>query len=90
MNNNQKMLFENNVKNEKEKAENNRTITLSEEEKDFYRKRLLTEEDITEFTDIINKTLDGDLFNLIKYVPEDFADLIIVDPPYNLSKNFNC
>ena len=40
MNNNQKMLFENNMKNIKERAENNRTMTLSEEEKDFYRKRL--------------------------------------------------
>lgn len=68
---------------------NNRTITLSEEEKDFYRKRLLTEEDITESTDIINKTIKGDLFNLIKHIPDNFADLIIVDPPYNLSKNFN-
>ena len=73
----------------KEKALNNRTITLSEEEKDFYRKRLLTEEDVTESTDIINKTIKGDLFNLIRYIPDNFADLIIIDPPYNLFKNFN-
>lgn len=58
------------MKNKKERAENNRTMTLSEEEKDFYRKRLLTEKDITESTDITNKTLNGDLFNLIKHVPD--------------------
>lgn len=89
MNNNQKMLFDEQNKIENERAENNRTITLSEEEKDFYRKRLLIEKDITKSTDIINKTLNGDLFYLIKYVPDNFADLIIIDPPYNLSKNFN-
>nr|MCR5606719.1 site-specific DNA-methyltransferase [Treponema sp.] len=27
--------------------------------------------------------------NLLKYIPDNFADLIIIDPPYNLTKNFN-
>lgn len=71
------------------KAENNRTLTLSDEEIEPLRKRLLTEENISENCDIINKTLNGDILTMLKYVPDEFADLIIIDPPYNLSKNFN-
>ena len=26
---------------------------------------------------------------MIKYIPNEFADLIIIDPPYNITKNFN-
>ena len=73
----------------KERAANNRTLTLLPEEIDSLKKRLLTEENISEGTDIINKTLNGDIISMLKYVPDEFADLIIIDPPYNLTKNFN-
>ena len=39
--------------------------------------------------DLINKTINGDTLEMLKYIPDDFADLIIIDPPYNLSKNYN-
>ena len=73
----------------KERAANNRTLTLSEEEKELYRKRLVTENNISRNEDILNKTLNGDVLAMLKHVPDEFADLIIIDPPYNLSKNFN-
>jgi site-specific DNA-methyltransferase (adenine-specific) len=38
---------------------------------------------------IINKTICGNLFEVIDKLPKEFADLLIIDPPYNLSKNFN-
>ena len=38
---------------------------------------------ISKNTDIINKTLNGDIINMLKYVPNEFADLIIIDPPYS-------
>lgn len=38
---------------------------------------------------IKNKTILGDLFEVIDRVPKGIADLIIIDPPYNLSKDFN-
>ena len=31
----------------------------------------------------------ADLFTVIKKLPEKFADLLIIDPPYNLAKDFN-
>lgn len=73
----------------KEKAGRNRTLELLQEEVEPLRKRLLTEKNILTGTDIVNKTLNGDILAMRKYVPENFADLIIIDPPYNLSKNFN-
>ncbi|MBQ5401110.1 MAG: site-specific DNA-methyltransferase [Treponema sp.] len=73
----------------KQRAKNNRTITLTESEAESFRKNLVTEQSITQSTDIVNKTLNGDLLRMIEYVPDGFADLIIIDPPYNLSKNFN-
>jgi site-specific DNA-methyltransferase (adenine-specific) len=38
---------------------------------------------------INNKTICADLFNVIDLVPVEFVDLLIIDPPYNLDKNFN-
>lgn len=74
---------------EKERAVNNRTLTLEAQEIEDLKKRLLTEENISAETDIVNRTLNGDILKMLEFVPENFADLIIIDPPYNLSKNFN-
>lgn len=74
---------------EKKRAERNRTITLNEEEILPLKNKLLTKENISESTNVLNKTLNGDIFEMLKFVPDEFADLIIIDPPYNLSKNFN-
>lgn len=73
----------------KQRAGNNRTLTLKNEEIEHLRQKLLTENNITENTDIVNKTLNGDVLTMLKYIPDNFADLIIIDPPYNLTKNFN-
>ena len=74
---------------QKKRAPNNRTITLNEEEIKIFRERLLTKENIKSNTDIVNKTLNGDIIEMLRYVPDAFADLIIIDPPYNITKNFN-
>ncbi|MCR5125367.1 MAG: site-specific DNA-methyltransferase [Treponema sp.] len=74
---------------QKLRAKNNRTLTLADDEAEQFRKNLITEENITENIDVTNKILNGDILSMLKYVPDEFADLIIIDPPYNLSKNFN-
>ena len=74
---------------EKERAANNRTLTLESEEIEGLKSRLLTESNISAETDIVNRTLNGDILQMLEFVPDGFADLIIIDPPYNLSKNFN-
>ena len=37
---------------------------------------------------LIDKTINADLLETLKYIPDEFANLIIIDPPYNLTKNF--
>lgn len=72
----------------KVRAERNRTLVLNENEISSLRKKILTAENIFS-NDIVNKTLNGDVIEMLKFIPDEFADLIIIDPPYNLSKNFN-
>lgn len=74
---------------EKERAVNNRTLMLEPQEIEGLKNRLLTESNISAETDIVNRTLNGDILKMLEFVPDGFADLIIIDPPYNLSKNFN-
>lgn len=73
----------------KERASNNRTLTLNSEEIDFLKANLITSKNINETKDLINKTLNGDVIEMLKFLPDEFSDLIIIDPPYNLTKNFN-
>lgn len=37
----------------------------------------------------LDKTVVGDTFAVLKKIPDGYVDLLIVDPPYNLSKNFH-
>lgn len=73
----------------KERAKNNRTLTLQPEEIDLLKKRLTTIENLEKNPEVLNKTLNGDVLKILDFVPDNFADLIIIDPPYNLTKNFN-
>ena len=70
------------------RAANNRTITLENSEIEGLKRELLTSQNITA-ANIVNKILCGDTLDLLKNIPDKFADLIIIDPPYNLTKNFN-
>ncbi|MDR2136424.1 MAG: hypothetical protein LBO76_07400 [Treponema sp.] len=36
-----------------------------------------------------NKTICGNLFEIMDLLPSEFVDLLIIDPPYNLDKNFH-
>lgn len=67
----------------------NKTLKLSEDEILGLKKDLLRENDLKKGIDFINKTINGDIISVLKRLPDGFADLIIIDPPYNLTKNFN-
>ncbi len=75
----------------KERAGRNRTITLTKDESDLFSNNLLNikERNPLELSKITNKTINNDLFEIIDLLPKQFADLIIIDPPYNLTKDFN-
>lgn len=73
----------------KERAPRNQTLTLTEEERGFLRSHLLSAHQLGDDISLINRTIHGDTMSLLSRMPAQMADLIIVDPPYNLSKNFN-
>lgn len=73
---------------EKIRAKRNRTIMLSEDERIELRKELSMLSDNSSVDDVLDKTFNQDLFDVIDFFPKHFADLIIIDPPYNLSKDF--
>lgn len=71
------------------KASRNRTIEIGEEERPTLRRGIVGAGDVTRGFDFADKTINGDMAAVLPLMPDGFADLIIVDPPYNLSKDFN-
>ncbi len=71
------------------KSERNKTIDISIEDGKNYLERCLKITQKVSVDEILNKTLIGDSFEVMSKLPESFVDLLIVDPPYNLTKNFN-
>ena len=74
---------------EKEKAPRNQTIVLDKSETNKYSKRLIHLHSSTSFQNIINTTINQDVFEAFDYLPDKFIDLLFIDPPYNLNKKFN-
>ena len=74
---------------EKQRAERNRTLTLSEEEKQIFEKQIFHLSQKSSLEQVENQIIKGDLFETIDLLPENYVDLMIIDPTYNISKNFN-
>lgn len=70
-------------------APRNRTLQCTAADMARFSKRLLTLHGAATVADIENKIIHQDFFAAIEYLPDAFADLLILDPPYNLSKNYN-
>lgn len=72
---------------EKVRAKNNRTTSVNKEEISIFRKKLISDKDLDGFN-FYNKTIFGELDKVSKKLPDNFVDLLFIDPPYNLNKNF--
>ena len=68
-------------------APNNRTLTISEEERELLRADIILPHQVNH-QNYLNKIVCGDMKEVIHRLPKGFADLIILDPPYNLNKQF--
>ena len=77
------------IKKEKIRAERNRTITLTKEEISILKRNLVTLTARNKADAIKNRTIHQDLLKIIDYLPDKFVDLLFIDPPYNLTKEFN-
>ncbi len=73
----------------KKKAPNNRTLIISNKEKKELLKTLLKIKSKTNLKRIKNKIINQDIFDVVNFLPDDFIDLLFIDPPYNLNKKFN-
>ncbi len=68
----------------------NRTMTLTEKERAELQSRLvLPEGRKLSAGDITDRTILADLRTVLPDLPSAFVDLLILDPPYNLTKNYN-
>jgi site-specific DNA-methyltransferase (adenine-specific) len=77
------------VSSKKKRAPRNRTITLTQAEKDAYKANLLKLSGPVEIDEILNSTIHQNLFDILDWLPTNSVDLLFADPPYNLTKTFN-
>ena len=66
------------------KSSRNKTIVLTPQEEKFYLDKCLSGSSSISF----NSTINDDLFAVVDKIPRNSIDLVVVDPPYNLSKDF--
>ena len=71
------------------KSKLNKTIDLTIEEGKVYLDRCIKVNSRTDVESILDKTLLGDTFEILSLMPEKFIDLLIIDPPYNIDKDFH-
>jgi site-specific DNA-methyltransferase (adenine-specific) len=71
------------------RAPRNRTLTLSEDEKQRYGQQLLKITQPVSLKEILNKVINQDVVEITSLLPTGFVDLLFIDPPYNLTKTFN-
>lgn len=71
------------------RAAHNRTLTVTEQEKPLLRESIVDKDFLQENPSFMDKIIHADLFQIIDLIPDEIADVIIIDPPYNLTKNFN-
>ena len=72
------------------KAPRNRTIDTPLSEGEHYVRRCVHIDSLQQnLTSVLDKTIHGDTFEVLPLLPPHSIDLVIADPPYNLTKSFN-
>lgn len=74
---------------DKTRAPRNRTIRLTQQQRERYRSQLLRLNGPVPISDLVNRTVCQDVFEILDWLPSMSVDLIFADPPYNLTKSFN-
>jgi site-specific DNA-methyltransferase (adenine-specific) len=74
--------------NSKQRAPRNRTIVLTDAERVFFAEKLLRPPLSNNLDDLANQIICGDAFEICPILLKAFVDLLILDPPYNLTKKF--
>lgn len=75
---------------EETKETRNKTIRLSKEEERSYLDRCITlETEVCDIGTVLDTTVVGDMLKVSPLLPRECVDLLIADPPYNLTKAFH-
>ena len=73
----------------KVKSSRNKTIDTTVEQGQEYLARCISINTAQNVDAIIDKTIIGDTFAVMPLLPHNSVDLVIADPPYNLTKTFS-
>jgi len=73
----------------KQRAPRNRTLTLTNQEKDQYSSRLKYLRKPACLDEVLDRTFCQDTLEALDLLPDRFVDLLFADPPYNLTKIYN-
>ena len=71
------------------KSPRNKTIDTDVENGREYLDRCLSVDDVRKCAGMIDSVICADMFDVCAYIPDGSVDLMIVDPPYNLTKDYN-
>lgn len=72
----------------KERAPRNRTLTIADDERQDLMRHVVSLAGQTSLSEFSNKVIHGDILECLPYLPSSFIDLLVIDPPYNLNKQF--
>ncbi|MDZ7624848.1 MAG: site-specific DNA-methyltransferase [Ignavibacteriaceae bacterium] len=70
-------------------AKLNRTLSLSEVEIKKFNINLIRLNKPSDSKQLINKIINQDFLQVVDFLPNNFVDLLFIDPPYNITKKFN-
>ena len=73
----------------KVRAPRNRTLTCTDAEMTELSAGLLRLSAKIGIDSLANRVINQDYFEVFPFLPSEFVDLLILDPPYNLTKNYN-
>ena len=73
----------------KTKSPKNKTIDFDIKDGKKYLDRCISISKKMEMAEVVNKTILGDSFQSLSFLPEKSIDLLIADPCYNLEKDFH-
>ena len=71
------------------RAKRNKTLTINDDERPCLTRDITCLDQIGDDFLFDNKTINADILDVLPLMPDDYADLILIDPPYNLSKDFD-
>lgn len=74
---------------EKLRAPRNRSLVLTKRDHSIFTPDLIRLNKAAAIKDVLDSTLNQDLFEVLDFLPASSVDLLFVDPPYNLDKTFN-